>query len=52
MTLRRALVAYLKTRRALGFTSKCEASLLPQFVAFLDEQGSRPIRRPGGGQSA
>jgi integrase len=39
MTLRRALVAYLKTRRALGFTSKSEASLLPQFVAFLDEQG-------------
>lgn len=39
MTLRRALVAYLKMRRALGFRSKREASLLPQFVAFLDEQG-------------
>lgn len=39
-TLRRALTAYLQTRRALGFTSKRELKLLPQFVAFLDERGA------------
>lgn len=38
--LRRALTAYLQTRRALGFTSKREGTLLPQFVAFLDERGA------------
>lgn len=39
MTIRRALADYLKTRRALGFTSKREGTLLPDFVAFLDERG-------------
>jgi integrase/recombinase XerD len=38
--LRRALTAYLRTRRALGFKSKREGELLPQFVAFLDERGA------------
>jgi integrase len=38
--LRRALAAYLRTRRALGFKSKRESELLPQFVAYLDEDGS------------
>jgi len=38
--LRRALAAYLRTRRALGFKLKREDELLPQFVAYLDERGS------------
>jgi len=38
--LRRALVAYLRTRRALGIKSKREGELLPQFVAYLDEGGA------------
>lgn len=38
--LRSALAAYLRTRRALGFRSKREGELLPQFVAYLDEHGS------------
>ena len=38
--LRRALAAYLRTRRALGFKLKREGELLPQFVAYLDERGS------------
>jgi integrase/recombinase XerD len=37
--LRRALAAYLRTRRARGFKSKRESELLPQFVAYLDEHG-------------
>lgn len=39
-TLRRALAAYLQTRRALGFQLKREGELLPQFVAYLDELGA------------
>lgn len=38
--LRRALADYLRTRRALGFRSKRESELLPQFVACLDERGA------------
>ena len=38
--LRRALAAYLRTRRALGFKLKREGELLPQFVAYLDERGA------------
>jgi integrase len=38
--LRRALAAYLRTRRALGFKSKRDGELLPQFVAYLDERGA------------
>jgi integrase/recombinase XerD len=38
--LRRALTTYLRTRRALGFKSKRESELLPQFVAYLDEHGA------------
>lgn len=38
--LRRALAAYLRRRRALGFASKREGELLPQFVAYLDERGA------------
>jgi integrase len=38
--LRRALATYLRTRRALGFKSKRESELLPQFVAHLDERGA------------
>jgi integrase len=38
--LRRALAAYLRTRRALGFKLKREGELLPQFIAYLDERGS------------
>ena len=38
--LRRALAAYLRTRRALGFKSKRDGELLPQFVAYLDEHGA------------
>jgi integrase len=36
--LRRALAAYLRTRRALGFKSKRDGELLPQFVAYLAER--------------
>lgn len=38
--LRRALAAYLRTRRALGFKLKRDGELLPQFVAYLDERGA------------
>lgn len=38
--LGRALAAYLRTRRALGFKLKREGELLPQFVAYLDERGA------------
>jgi integrase len=38
--LRRALSAYLRTRRALGFKLKRDGELLPQFVAYLDERGA------------
>jgi integrase/recombinase XerD len=40
MTLRRSLTDYLRTRRALGFKSKRESELLPQFIAYLHERGS------------
>lgn len=38
--LRRALAAYLRTRRALGFKLKRDGELLPQFVAYLDARGA------------
>jgi integrase len=38
--LRRALAAYLRTRRALGFKLKRAGELLPQFVAYLDKRGA------------
>lgn len=38
--LRRALAAYLRTRRALGFKLKRDGALLPQFVAHLDARGA------------
>lgn len=39
MTLRRALVDYLTTRRALGFALQREGTLLPDFIAFLAKRG-------------
>src|SRR5690349_2606763 len=41
--LGRALVTYLRTRRALGFKLKQEGELLPQFVAYLDECGASVV---------
>lgn len=39
--LHRHLADYLRTRRALGFKLKREGDLLAQFVAFLEERGSK-----------
>src|SRR5262245_11624813 len=39
------LVAYLSLREALGFQMRAEKTLLPEFVAFVQAQGSiGPIR--------
>lgn len=41
--LRRALAAYLRTRRALGFKLEREGHLLPKFVAFVAERGDPAV---------
>ena len=38
--LPRSLADYLRTRRALGFKSKQDGELLPQFVEYLDKRGA------------
>jgi len=45
-TLHRALDDYLRVRRALGFVLEREGHLLPEFVSFLERQGSSCITTP------
>lgn len=41
--LQQLLIEYLRVRRALGFALEHEGRLLPQFISFLESQGSNHI---------